>query len=190
MSLSTIEALGVNFLIGLITTITGTWLYMEKYFVSTIVTAITGILFIIGFNIYRTRRQNNHKYFQELNKEFLIKHINLLIDNPKWAFNRLLRRITLYRGFDDRPYVFVVEIPDTILTKDISVFEALINHWTHASLRDCVDDSFRKEVYRKESDADADPSLAKWFVLTTEPNEKVSTEVAQKKYRWVLYKKQ
>ena len=128
---------------------------------------------------------NNPDYFPELNEAALKIHVDLLVNNPKWPFNRLIHRITLYRGFD-YPYVFVVEIPDTVSRKAMDDIKAFENHWGLASFKHCVDDSFRKEVYRKESDANADLLLEKWFVWT---NKEISTELVLKNYRWILYKK-
>ncbi len=165
-----------------------------------IIVAFLGILSILAFNIYRTQFKkqakipvdqniNNPKDFPALNLPALKRHVSLIINDPKHSFNRLIRSVVLYRGVDDFKYVLGVEIPPTISIPPSNDHKALTNHWAFPQLSNFVDDDFRKEVYRKESDADADFSLTNWIVLTIKPNKKIPKEVALEKYRWVLYKK-
>jgi hypothetical protein len=54
MNLSKTEKILINALFILIVTLFGTWLYMENYFFWSIIACISGILLILGFNIYRS----------------------------------------------------------------------------------------------------------------------------------------
>lgn len=132
---------------------------------------------------------NNPKSFPELNLDILKREIDHMIQSPSDNFNRLIKKVSLYRGLEETPYILVMELPDKVSQEDISDYGNLNNHWAlYSALRESLGDNFRWLVYRKKSDAEADPYLENWMPWLKAESETLPEDLVMENYKWTLYK--
>jgi len=166
MKLSKTEGSFLNVLFMLIVGIISGWLVMEKYFIQSIIVCVVGIIFILGFNIYRTRSKDKTKkiedisnqesndpdlfpdpvLFPSLNKSALKYYINRAIRN--YPFNSIIKKIDLYLCGEGPSYKYclIVTAP-----KNHRNYENIVKFWDEKKPSSIFDEGI-KEIYKDSTD--------------------------------------